>query len=88
MSFDEAAATFEVVTGMADVNAKQVERVAKQLGAKVAAASLTVTAPTQPVAAVMHMEIDGTGVPMRPEATTCRVGKATDGGRVRIYVYG
>ena len=40
---------------------------------------MTITVPTQPVAAVLHMAIDGTGAAMWPEATVGRVGKAADG---------
>ncbi len=80
VSFTQAAHLLHDLTAI-PVNAKRVERVAKCLGAKLHAdeqrqvmrAAPFVEAPSDCGA------IDGTGIPMRPEATADRVGKGADG---------
>ena len=77
-SFDQAAKMLKRITGLSGINAKRIERVTKQLGDKVIAfreAEETAPDPAKKVC----LEVDGTGIPMRPEETEGRPGKGKDG---------
>ena len=84
-SFEDASTTLAELTGVS-VNAKMVERETERLGRSMAAEEKADGCPatttlTDDVAAdaTAYMEVDGTGVGMRPEETEGRAGKHADG---------
>ena len=84
-SFEDASTTLAELTGVR-VNAKMVERETERLGRSMAAEEKADRCPatttlTDDVAAdaTAYMEVDGTGVGMRPEETEGRAGKHADG---------
>ena len=80
VSFEEGS---DLLRELADVevNAKQVERVAEQLGAEIAAQEQRAAEPLcdQPSAPTLYVGLDGTGVPMRATELNGRAGKQADG---------
>jgi len=82
VSFEEGC---ELLTELAGVktNAKQVERTAEALGAKIAEDESTRSQPDPvgegPRAKTLYLGMDGTGIPMRDEALLDRPGKQPDG---------
>ena len=80
MSFKRATELLSEIWGM-PVSAKRVERAAKRLGEELAEDEQRRSSRESTLAeeASDCMEIDGTGIPMRPEATAGRAGKAADG---------
>ena len=63
-----------------NIEAKQVERVAKRLGREIAADDAGGHIPAQaPSAETMYLGMDGTGIPMRLKALAGRQGKQPDG---------
>ena len=78
MSFPKGKEMLEQITGLRGINAKWVERITKQLGAKVIAFQEAVVADPDPAEKVF-LEVDCTGIPMRPEETEGRPGKGKDG---------
>jgi hypothetical protein len=87
--FGKAAALLADLAGIA-VSAKTIERSAEASGAAARAATGTEAAglrartirslpPPEPVPDMLYVEVDGTGVPMRPSQTEGRQGKAGDG---------
>mgnify|MGYP001204730427 CR=1 FL=1 len=80
VSFAEGSELLGELAGIG-VTAKQVERKAEQLGQEVAEDERQVLEADPPdvVAPTMYLGMDGTGVPMRPEALRGRRGKQPDG---------
>lgn len=79
VSFAEGSLLLQALAAV-KVEAKQVERVAEQLGREIAADEASDGVPAQaPAAETMYLGMDGTGIPMRPEALAGRRGKQPDG---------
>ena len=79
VSFAKASELLAVLAGV-DVETRQVERCAEGLGRAVAADERAVTEQTAPApASTMCLELDGTGVPVRPAEVEGRRGKQPDG---------
>ena len=87
--FGKAAALLADLAGIS-VNAKRIERSAESSGAAVRAAVAAEAAairarqivplpPPAPVPDMLYVEVDGTGVPVRPRETEGRPGKSEDG---------
>jgi hypothetical protein len=87
--FGKAAALLADLAGIS-VNAKRIERSAESsgaaAGAAVAAEAAAIRArqvvplpPPAPVPDMLYVEVDGTGVPVRPRETEGRPGKSEDG---------
>lgn len=80
VSFVESSQLLKELAGLR-VDSKQVERTAETLGQQIAAdeRSRIQTDVEKPVLATMYVGIDGTGIPMRTEELTGRLGKQPDG---------
>jgi hypothetical protein len=79
VSFEEGSALLRELAGI-EVEAKQVERVAEQLGAEIAQQERTPEPlGEQPSAPTLYLGMDGTGVPMRSTELAGRPGKQPDG---------
>jgi len=89
VSFTRAAALLEGLAGIT-LSPRTVERSAEAAGAAARAAAgaeaAAITArlivplpPPEPVPDMLYVEVDGTGVPMRPSETAGRPGKGEDG---------
>jgi hypothetical protein len=87
--FGKAAALLADLAGIS-LDAKAVERAAEACGAAARQAGAAEAAairarriiplpPAQPVPDMLYVEVDGTGVPVRPSETEGRQGKAADG---------
>ncbi len=80
VSFEEGDALLHRLAGLA-VGSKQVERSAKALGEAIDRDEREhVRGPArEQIAPTMYLGVDGTGIPMRPEAVAGRAGKQPDG---------
>ena len=80
VSFAEGSGLLKELAGL-HIGAKRVERAAEALGAEVAADERSHVEPTpeSEIAPRLYLGLDGTGIPMRPEALDGRAGKQTDG---------
>ncbi len=80
VSFEEGSALLRELADV-EVQAKQVERVAEQLGAEIAAEEQQTAEPLgdPPSAPTLYLGMDGTGVPMRATELSGRGGKQADG---------
>ena len=80
VSFEEGSALLRELADV-EVHAKQVERVAEQLGAAIAQEEQQTAEPLcdQPSAPTLYLGMDGTGVPMRATELGGRAGKQPDG---------
>jgi hypothetical protein len=80
VSFQEGSALLRELADV-EVNAKQVERMAEQLGAQIAEEEHGAAEPLcdQPFASTLYVGMDGTGVPMRASELSGRAGKQPDG---------
>lgn len=80
VSFEEGSALLGELAGV-EVDAKQVERVAEELGAEIAEQERHSPEPQgeRPSAPTLYLGLDGTGVPMRPTELGGRAGKQPDG---------
>jgi hypothetical protein len=80
VSFQEGSALLRELADV-EVNAKQVERVAEQLGTEIAEEEQRTAEPRcdQPSAPTLYVGLDGTGVPMRAAELSGRAGKQPDG---------
>ena len=80
LAFESAADVLGEISAL-KINAKRVERVSKRLAEKLAEDEKRLVARESEFKeeASDCVEIDGTGIPMRPEATAGRAGKAADG---------
>jgi hypothetical protein len=80
LSFEEGSTLLRELADV-EVNAKQVERVAEQLGAEIAEQEQHSTEPLseRPSAPTLYLGMDGTGVPMRSTELRGRAGKQPDG---------
>jgi hypothetical protein len=80
VSFEEGSALLRELADV-QVDTKQVERVAEELGAEIAEQELHSREPVceRPSAPTLYLGMDGTGVPMRPTELHGRAGKQADG---------
>lgn len=79
VSFAEGSVLLRELAAV-NIEAKQVERIAEQLGREITADDTGGHIPAQaPSAQTMYLGMDGTGIPMRPEALAGRQGKQPDG---------
>jgi hypothetical protein len=80
VSFEEGGTLLRELAGV-EVNAKQVERVAENLGAEIARRERQAAEPLAdaPSAPTLYVGVDGTGVPMRPSELRGRSGKQSGG---------
>ena len=78
VSFDEGRQLLQELAAV-DIDAKTVERFAEALGAEIARDEKSTVEPGLPSAPTLYLGLDGTGVPMRPEALAGRPGKQADG---------
>jgi Uncharacterised protein family (UPF0236) len=80
VSFQEGSELLEELAAVR-VDAKQVERHAEALGSQIAEDERRHTTPLteETLPPTLYLGIDGTGIPMRPEALAGRVGKQPDG---------
>ena len=80
VSFEEGSALLRELADV-EVHAKQVERVAEQLGAEITEQEQHSTEPLseRPSAPTLYLGMDGTGVPMRSTELRGRAGKQPEG---------
>lgn len=78
VSFEESSELLLELAGL-DVNAKQVERTAEELGCEIAEHERKNVETWIAPAPTMYLGMDGTGVPMRPSEVQGRIGKEPDG---------
>ena len=78
VSFEESRGLLHELAGV-EVSAKQVERVAEALGAKIARDERQQVERLGCVAPTLYLGMDGAGAPMRPEQVAGRAGKQPDG---------
>jgi hypothetical protein len=80
VSFEEGSTLLRELADV-EVNTKQVERVAEELGAEIAEQEQHTTEPLsdRPSAPTLYLGMDGTGVPMRSTELRGRAGKQPDG---------
>jgi hypothetical protein len=80
VSFQEGSELLQELAGVA-VEAKQVERTAQVLGREMAADERQNLEPQDqlPLPSTLDLGIDGTGIPLRADELTGRVGKQPDG---------
>lgn len=78
VSFAEGGELMHELAGV-DVDAKQIERTAENLGREIAQDERSVIEPQAPCAPTMYLGMDGTGVPMRKSELVGREGKQPDG---------
>ena len=80
VSFEEGRGLLKELAGL-HVVAKQVERKAESLGAEVAEdeRSHVDPVPSSEIAPTLYLDLDGTGIPVRPKELEGRRGKQEDG---------
>ena len=78
VSFEESSALLHELAGV-EVSVSQLQRAAEALGAEIAADERVCVERMGEVAPTMYLEMDGTGVPMRPSEVAGRAGKQPDG---------
>lgn len=78
VSFQETDELLHELTGI-NVGVKHVERAAEKLGDVISCHEKEVIITTAPTTSTMYLGLDGTGIPMRPEALLGRPGKQSDG---------
>jgi len=78
VSFQETDELLHELAGI-NVGVKHVERAAEKLGDVISCHEKEVIITTAPTTSTMYLGLDGTGIPMRPEALLGRQGKQSDG---------